>query len=336
MPRQARIDAPTALHHVIIRGIERREIFTDEEDRRNFLKRFAMVLTETETPCYAWVLLSNHAHFLLRTGMAPLAGVMKRVLTGYAQQYNRRHERVGHLFQNRYKSILCEEDAYCLELVRYIHLNPVRAGIVKTFEQLARYRYSGHGSLIGTAQCEWQDTDYILRLFGKTAARARKQYVSFIADGFRQGHKAELTGGGLLRSNGGWRAVAEQLRQGNMIKGDERILGGSDFVMEVLEKAGEQLKKSSELKIKGVDFEAIVKRVTDCYGLDAEDIVSGARNRRVAEARSVVCYAAVRKLGESCEAVALKLHISASGVSKAVSRGRNIVVQGKKGELFFE
>ena len=138
MPRQARIDAPTALHHVIIRGIERREIFTDEEDRRNFLKRLAMVLTETATPCYAWVLLSNHAHFLLRTGMAPLAGVMKRVLTGYAQQYNRRHERVGHLFQNRYKSILCEEDAYCLELVRYIHLNPVRAGIVKTLEQLAR------------------------------------------------------------------------------------------------------------------------------------------------------------------------------------------------------
>ena len=138
MPRQARIDAPTALHHVIIRGIERSEIFSDDEDRKNFLKRLALVLTETETPCYAWVLMSNHAHFLLRTGMAPLAGVMKRVLTGYAQQYNRRHERVGHLFQNRYKSILCEEDAYCLELVRYIHLNPVRAGIVKTLEQLAR------------------------------------------------------------------------------------------------------------------------------------------------------------------------------------------------------
>ncbi len=131
MPRKARIDAPGALHHIIVRGIERKAIFKDCHDRDNFLDRLGTILTESSTACYAWVLMTNHVHFLLKTGLPPLATVMRRLLTGHAVQFNRRHKRHGHLFQNRYKSFLCEEDPYLLELVRYIHLNPIRAGIVK-------------------------------------------------------------------------------------------------------------------------------------------------------------------------------------------------------------
>ena len=131
MPRKARIDAPGALHHVIVRGIERKAIFKDRFDRTNFVKRLGTILLETDTPCYAWVLMHNHVHMLLKTGLTPIATVMRRLLTGYAQQFNRRHRRHGHLFQNRYKSFLCQEDAYFLELVRYIHLNPLRAHVVK-------------------------------------------------------------------------------------------------------------------------------------------------------------------------------------------------------------
>ncbi|MEN8807857.1 MAG: transposase [Desulfobacterales bacterium] len=112
MPRQARIDAPGALHHIIIRGIERRSIFKDAQDHQNFLECLGHILTDTSTPCYAWALMTNHAHMLLRTGTAPIATVMRRLLTGYAQQFNRRHRRNGHLFQNRYKSFLCEEGPY--------------------------------------------------------------------------------------------------------------------------------------------------------------------------------------------------------------------------------
>ena len=123
MPRKARIDAPGALHHIICRGIDRQKIFVDDTDRDEFVRRLAAVVKDTQTFCYAWALIPNHFHLLLRTGAIPTTTVMQRVLTGYAGAFNRRHRRIGHLFHNRYKSILCQEDAYLLELTRYIHLN---------------------------------------------------------------------------------------------------------------------------------------------------------------------------------------------------------------------
>ncbi|MCK8602287.1 transposase, partial [Desulfoferrobacter suflitae] len=130
MPRQPRLDAPGLLQHVMARGIERKQIFKDGADRRDFLERLATILEETQTQCYAWALIPNHFHLLLRTGATPLSKVMRRLMTGYAVSFNKRHRRAGHLFQNRYKSIVCEEDPYLLELLRYIHLNPLRARLV--------------------------------------------------------------------------------------------------------------------------------------------------------------------------------------------------------------
>ena len=131
MPRKARIDTPGALHHIIVRGIERRKIFCDDLDRENFIEHFGIVLTESDTPCFAWALIPTHFHLLLKTGTTPMATVMRRLLTGYAVSFNRRHRRHGQVFQNRYKSILCQEDTYLGELVRYIRLNPLRARLVK-------------------------------------------------------------------------------------------------------------------------------------------------------------------------------------------------------------
>ena len=116
MPRKARIDAPGALHHIIIRGIELRQIFRDDHDRDQFVQRLADNLSDTETPCYAWALIPNHFHLLLKTGLTPIATIMRRLLTGHAVYYNRRHRLYGHLFQNRYKSILCQEEPYLREL----------------------------------------------------------------------------------------------------------------------------------------------------------------------------------------------------------------------------
>jgi len=138
MPRKLRIDAPGALHHIIVRGIERRRIFKTDADRDNFLSRLGDILTETETACYAWALIPNHFHLLLRTSNVSISTVMKRLLTGYALWFNRKHGRYGHLFQNRYKSILCQEDVYLLELVRYIHLNPLRAKLMPDLKTLEK------------------------------------------------------------------------------------------------------------------------------------------------------------------------------------------------------
>ena len=135
MPRQARIDAPGALQHIIVRGIESKRIFFDDQDCDNFVDRLGAVLPESSARCYAWVLIPNHFHLLLRSGNVSISTVMRRLLTGYAVSFNRRHRRYGHLFQNRYKSFLCEEDLYLKELVRYIHLNPLRARIVKQLKE---------------------------------------------------------------------------------------------------------------------------------------------------------------------------------------------------------
>jgi len=108
MPRKARIDAPGALHHIICRGIERRKIFDDDIDRDNFLDRLGSISIETSTTCYSWALIPNYFHLLLKTGKVAISTVMRWLLTGYAVSYNRRHRRSGHLFQNRFKSILCK------------------------------------------------------------------------------------------------------------------------------------------------------------------------------------------------------------------------------------
>ncbi|MEA1991952.1 MAG: transposase [Thermodesulfobacteriota bacterium] len=149
MPRQARLDAPGLLQHVMARGIERRKIFWDDKDRSSFLERLAVILEKTQTQCYAWALIPNHFHLLLRTGQTPLSKVMRRLMTGYAVTFNKRHKRSGHLFQNRYKSIVCEEDQYLLELIRYIHLNPLRAGLVKDLKELDKYPWTGHSAIMG-------------------------------------------------------------------------------------------------------------------------------------------------------------------------------------------
>ena len=125
---------------------------------------------------------------------------MRRLLTGYAISYNYRHRRHGHLFQNRYKSILCQEDTYLLELVRYIHLNPLRAGIVRDIGRLHRYPYCGHSVLLGKYDRDWQDTDYVLRLFDNTVSGARRRYREFVQKGVEQGRRPELSVGGLVRS----------------------------------------------------------------------------------------------------------------------------------------
>ncbi len=136
MPRQARLDAPGILHHVMVRGIEGCPIFLDDRDRQGFVSRISQLVQKTGTKVLAWALMDNHIHLLIFSGPQGILQFMRRLLTGYAIRYNLRYRRSGHLFQNRYRSIVCEEDPYLLELARYIHLNPLRAGIVKSVGEL--------------------------------------------------------------------------------------------------------------------------------------------------------------------------------------------------------
>jgi REP element-mobilizing transposase RayT len=326
MPRQARIDAPGALQHIICRGIERRKIFWTDYDRDNFVDRLGHILEETSTACYAWALLPNHFHLLLRTGASTITTVMRRLLTGYVVAFNRRHNRCGYLFQNRYKSILCQEHPYLLELVRYIHLNPLRAKVVKTMQQLDRYSYCGHSALMGLNETEWQDIHKVLSLFGKRVTSARKHYRIFVEKGISKGKRPDLIGGGLIRSNGGWTAFKAKASQGVHLKGDERILGDSDFVRCVLKEAQEDLSRRYRLKADGFDFKKVVGRVSELLNIESYEILSTGNQPWRVKARSLVCYWAVKELGLAGTEVAKKLGLTQPAVSKAVRRGEKFAL----------
>lgn len=329
MPRKARIDAPGALHHIIVRGIERSPIFLDSHDHENFLNRLGRILQETQTCCYAWALIPNHVHLLLRTGTTPISTVMRRLLTGYAQFYNRHHNRHGYLFQNRYKSFLCETDPYLLELVRYIHLNPIRAGIVKDMKILDLYAYTGHASLMGKISRDWQDTDSILGLFGQKLSAARRAYRSFVENGISMGKRPDLTGGGLIRSTGGWATLREIKKQGLRMAGDERILGSTNFVASVLRQAREEHLKRTDAK--GMTLAALIALVADRMGTEEAFIKSTIKERAASQARAIIAHLAIDRLRISGAEVARNLNISPSAVSKLAGRGRRHPLSGEIG-----
>ena len=325
MPRQARIDAPGALHHIMVRGIERKTIFRDNKDRESFVQRLGDVLMQSSTACYAWSLLPNHVHLLLRTGDHPIATVMRRLLTGNAVTFNRRHRRHGPLFQNRYKSILCQEDPYLLELVRYLHLNPLRAGLVDSYSQLGRYKYCGHGFILGNLRNEWQDVDYVLGFFSRRRGSAQGRYKEYVFEGIGKGRRPDLVGGGLIRSLGGWSEARRLGKEEKRVKGDERILGDSEFVLDTLKESSERFERRYELKARGYDLEALAMRVGEIFGMEAGDLYSPGKYRRLIKPRSVFCYWAVRELGETATSMAKRLGLTQAGVSKAVLRGERIV-----------
>lgn len=327
MPRKARIDAPGALHHIIVRGIEKSPIFHDDVDRIHFLDRLGKVLSETNTSCLAWALIPNHFHLLLRTGTHPIATVMRRLLTGHAINFNARHHRSGHLFQNRYKSILCQEDTYLLELVRYIHLNPIRAGLVTDMKALDQYPFCGHATIMGKKAKKWQDGHYVLQLFGKTRGSARRRYKNFVQKGIQNGKRPELTGGGLIRSNGGWAEIQYNRRKNIHLKSDERILGDSDFVESVLKVAHESFEKKCYLRSQGFDIDKIADRVAEIIFIQPEEIYQPGKQPIRVKARSLFCYWAVRELGFTMTFLASKLNISQAAVSLSVQRGEKIAIE---------
>src|SRR4030043_2402645 len=207
MPRQARLDISGALHHIMVRGVNKSDIFEDDQDKTLFLERLGQNVIDGKCSVYAWVLMDSHAHILFKSGERGISAVMRKLLTWYAQYFNRRYRRTGHLFENRYKSILCDEDNYLLALIRYIHLNPVRANIIRTLEELDIYPWSGHHAIIGKAGSPWMRIGDGLSEFASTRRKAISEYRKFVKDGIGQKYDPQFSGGGLIRSQGGWSQV---------------------------------------------------------------------------------------------------------------------------------
>ena len=253
-----------------------------------------------------------------------LASFMRRLLTGYAVYFNRQHSRSGHLFQNRYKSIVCEEEPYLLELVRYIHLNPLRVGLVDDLAGLDNYPWSGHAVLMGNRQLEGQEQKEILLRFGKNVKKARSAYRQFIADGVSAGHRDDLVGGGLKRSRA---QSTEAEGWGNF---DERILGSGEFV--------DTLQQQELLRnriLVPISLPELISRAAAVLNLPEEAVRRPGKAKPVAEARGIITYLAIRELGFKGIEVGKELHLTSSGVSIALRRGEMLlqVKQELKGKV---
>jgi REP element-mobilizing transposase RayT len=312
------------------RGIEGIKIFGHKKDREDFLDRLAELVSDDALRIYAWVLLSNHFHLLTRTDKQPLAASMRKLLTGYAVNFNCRHKRHGHLFQNRYKSILREDDPYLLELTRYIHLNPLRAGGVKSLVKLRGYLWCGHSVIMGKSERQWQDIDTILAYFGRRRKRAIEKYEDFVRDGIASGRRPELTGGGLIRSLGGWSQVLSLKRAGNKVFSDERILGSSDFVKNIISEADDRAKETLRLSAKLPDLPALAKQICKRQQIEESELCSGLRKRRVVKARRLFCQIAVKRIGHSGAEVDRFLGVTTSAVNRlAVSEEMSDIARYK-------
>ena len=241
-------------------------------------------------------------------------------MTGYAVTFNRRHRRNGHLFQNRYKSIICEEDPYFLALVRYIHLNPLRAGLVRNLSELKEYPWSGHRALIGDQKNGWQETGEVLGRFSEKTGWARRYYRRFLEEGMNQGEESDFEGGGLVRSlrlkEG--RSWENGSRDGEVH--DERVLGGRKFVKKVLKETGSPW---TDKKVQ-VPLSELVGRVSEWFKVDPEDLFLGRRKREVSSARALVSYLAVHKMGYRFSEVGEALKVHPVSVARSLEKGRQV------------
>ncbi len=323
MPRQARLDAPGALHHIMIRGIDKTNIFCDSEDKDRFLERLGKNVQESQCVIYARVLMDNHVHLLFRSGQQGISAVMRKFLTWYAQYFNRKHRRTGHLFENRYKSILCDEDNYLIALVRYIHLNLIRAKIIRTMNELDKYLWSGHRAIIGQVTFPWMDIPTVLAQFGGTKRKAIKEYKQYVLEGMDHGHDPLLSGGGLVRSLGGWSNVLSMRRKDHQEETDERILGSGDFVHQIIKEAEKNSLRQIKCKRSGLTLSKIIEQECNKANVGQKELESGSRRAMASRTRAEIARRGMEELGLSAAEIARHLGVATSSITRAVAKTRN-------------
>jgi putative transposase len=294
MPRKARAEVEGGLYHVITRGNNRRQIFNSPSDYEKFLSLLTVQKTKLPFFLYAYCLMSNHVHLLIERQASAVGRIMHRVLTGYAQYYNRRYRRVGHLLQGRYKAILCQSDRFLSELVRYIHLNPVRAKMVSKPEE---YHYSGHRAYLGLELAGVVDVDPVLRHFGAKREAARDSYREFVEAGIKHGHREEF------------------------YIGDEgRILGTEEFVDATIHRIGETSRSKrgankKSLLVCELQHDRLIASVERVCRIPREDFCGTGKSAPAIQAKEMLILVGLQ-MGASMRVLSETIGISPSALSR--------------------
>src|SRR5262245_2102401 len=290
MARRARVEYPGALYHVITRGNQRQRIFRDDRDREKYLEILSSLKTQFLFRIPAYVLMPNHVHLLVESGEVPLSRMMQRLGSGYTQYFNRRHKQVGHLFQGRYRAILCDKDSYLLELTRYLHLNPVRAKLVKDREE---YKWSSYGGYVGkTQERKWLDSAAVLEQFSGNRSEARLLYRRFIWEGIGEGHKEEYY---------------------DVLEG--RFLGDKEFA----EQTKAKTEDSSYVRMK-IRPEALLRAACAVLRRKRAEVMGAGKDRERVRAREAICYVGRYHTELSVTSLAKSLGVDGTCVSRSVAR----------------
>jgi putative transposase len=277
MARKPRLHVAGGLYHVILRGNARQDVFFSPGDRHFFYELLAEGVIRFGYRVHAFCLMGNHLHLALQMGDLELSAGMQNLSFRYTRYLNTRLKRVGHVFQGRFKAFLVDQDRYGLALVRYLHLNPVRA---RTVRQPGAYAWSSHRAYLGEEDLPWLTTDWVLGQFGERLRSARQRFAAFVDAGISEGHSEVFYGG----------------------QADGRVVGEEDFLKKVLPRR--------EAKRKAPSLRQIVAYVCEGYGLTEGALKASGKGRQTAQARALVAWLAVRF--RSCTLAEVAGHFSRS------------------------
>jgi len=292
MPRKPRIEYSGAFYHVISRGNNRKEVFHREDDYKEFLRCLEITLERYPFILYAYQLMPNHFHLLLETKEDKLSTIMQSLLTRYARYFNVKYKRVGHVFQNRYKAILCQKESYLLELVRYIHLNCVRASLV---EKPSQWLWSSHRLYLGLEKNPLLFEQEVLEFFNKNINVAREKYAQFVREGLKEKSKKELY-------------PPEKFP----LLGDEKFL-------EMTGKKKKELRRRPEVSLR-IGLEDLIKVVANGIDIDKNKITGSQETRECSFARDIFSYLARNYCNQKVSHIAYFLHRSPSTITMSLRR----------------
>jgi REP-associated tyrosine transposase len=289
MARKPRIHVPGGLYHVMLRGNGGQATFGDDTDRSTFCALAADGVARFGHRIHAYCLMSNHVHLAVGVGDTPVSRIVQNLAFRYTRAFNRRTGRTGHLFQGRFRSVLVDRDAYLLELVRYIHLNPVRAGLTR---EPAMWRWSGHLAYLGKARTPWLDTRFVLDMFDEhDRRRARRRYAGFVREGLGEPYREDFHRGAT----------------------DGRVSGGDAFVAGVLGPTANRPERAPSLS-------AIIAGVCAEWSLDETALRDPGRRRDAARARAAVGWLAAETRAATLTQVASQLGRDIATLSRQVAR----------------
>jgi REP element-mobilizing transposase RayT len=295
-------------------SIENRNLFLDDDDRKEFLFRFEKKLKECDFQCYAWALMDNHYHLFIRINHLPLSKLMRGLNGGYAQYYNKKYKRRGYLFQNRFQSVLCQDQQYAIELVRYIHLNPLRAGKVKTLQELETWEWCGHGALIGNQSAigaNFQNRQDCLLRFGDNEKDAVHAYLKYLSESYRC---EDVKKAGCLGD-------AEAAEITGSYKGRPAVIGDPDFVRSAMEQYALCLHRNHRKSDYPVVLNTIAKRISTGYELMEGELFKRGRKNKRTQARAAFCYESHNKEFIPLSVIASYLQMTISPVAALIKKG---------------